>query len=133
MPSKQMSRRSRVGFGELSHAKSHAQFVKELDKEGCSFGQVMSVKVDEIKRSAEHAGKISEENKEELSNMKTLARDTMGVASAAKKVADDTFEAAEKFKENIRKQWNSLWLQIVFGVILGNSAVFGLVYFLLKH
>lgn len=133
MAPEKRSGRSKLGFGELAHAKSHAQFVKDLEKCGCSFGQIVAVKVDEARKVAEHSHKISEENKEELSQMKTLARDTMGVASAAKSIASDTMEKAEEFKENIRKQWNSLWLQIVFGVILGNSAVFGLVYFLIKH
>lgn len=127
------SGRSKLGFGELAHSKSHTQFVKELDKEGCSFGKLLSVKVDEIDRAAEASKKISEENKEELSKVKTLARDTMGVASAAHQVANETFRKAEEFKDTVRKQWNALWLQIVFGVILGNSAVFGLVYFLIKH
>lgn len=121
-----------MAFGELKHREGHDAFIEKLDKNGCAYGNIMALRLSVVKETVDKAVAVSEKNGEELQRVKAIARDTMGVASAAQKTAHETCEDSSKFKSEMQRQWNSLWLQIVFGVILGNSAVFGLVYFLIQ-
>ena len=126
------SRKRNEALGEIEHAAIHDGFAEKLDDAGCSFGRVISANLNNLCLAVNNYDLAVTTIHADVGKIRELTRDTMGVASAAKALVESMIEANDKFKESIQRQWNALWIQILIGVILGNSTVFGLMYFLVE-